>query len=220
MSNTLSHAEVRAFYDRFGMKQDRQPFEEDAIARLLEIGRFSTAQSVLEFGCGTGKAAVNILRNRLPASATYTGIDASSTMVGITRERLAPFGSRASVQQSDGAMQLPFANASFDRFLSSYVLDLLSEADIAQLVAEARRVLVPGGLLVVTSLTHGRRLHEKLIEQVWMTGFRIRPNLVGGCRPIRIHQFVPPHKGWTHLHNETVTQLGFCSELLVAERGD
>ena len=217
MPQTMSHAAVREFYDKFGMKQDRQPFEEDAIARLLELGRFDSAESVLEFCCGTGKAAVNILSNSLTSTATYTGIDASSTMVDITRERLMPFGPRATVQHSDGALTLPFAAASFDRFLSSYVLDLLSDADIGKLMAEAQRVLKPGGLLVVTSLTHGKALIERLVEGVWMTGFWVRPKLVGGCRPIRVNQFVDPN-AWTYRNHETITQLGFCSEILVAER--
>ena len=55
---TLSHEEAQRFYDRFGAKQDWQRFYEDrAISELVAHGALADAQSVVEFGCGTGRIA-------------------------------------------------------------------------------------------------------------------------------------------------------------------
>lgn len=56
MARTLSKNEARRYYDRFGAKQDQQGFYEDRpLGRLIELGKFSEAEHVLEFGCGTGR---------------------------------------------------------------------------------------------------------------------------------------------------------------------
>jgi ubiquinone/menaquinone biosynthesis C-methylase UbiE len=52
------------------------------------------------------------------------------------------------VELSDGSPRLPAGDGEYDRFVSTYVLDLLSAADTVDLLAEAHRVLRPGG-------THG-----------------------------------------------------------------
>jgi hypothetical protein len=51
---TLSHHEAKAFYDRFGARQDGQAFYEDgALQELVRHARFAHAREVVEFGCGT-----------------------------------------------------------------------------------------------------------------------------------------------------------------------
>ena len=60
----LKHSAARAFYDRFGKKQDCQSFYEDpALDELIAHASFEDARSVFEFGCGTGKFAARILEN-------------------------------------------------------------------------------------------------------------------------------------------------------------
>ena len=48
--------------------------------------------------------------------------------------------------------------SAFIRFVSNYVLDLLTAGDIADVLSEARRVLTAEGRLCVVSLTHGSTL--------------------------------------------------------------
>jgi SAM-dependent methyltransferase len=79
---TLSHAAARALYDRIGRWQDTQRFYEDeATADLIAHADLHQAQSVFEFGVGTGRLAARLLRDHLPATAHYLGIDISATMV-------------------------------------------------------------------------------------------------------------------------------------------
>ncbi len=215
---TISHRDARTFYNNFGIKQDVQPFEEKAITALLHYGDFYSAETILEFGCGTGKAARTLLKDYLPATATYLGIDASETMVAISAERMLPFQNRAQILQTAGPPTLPVANNSVDRLFSTYVLDLLHENDIHLFFSEAQRVLKAGGKLAVASLTHGNTIFGKAIEMLWMAGFTIRPKLVGGCRPIRLRPYLDSETKWVCDRNGTVTQLGFCSEILIATK--
>jgi SAM-dependent methyltransferase len=210
--------EVIAFYDRFGARQDRQGwYEEPALARLIAQGRFFAAGSVCEFGCGTGQLAARLLGGTLPAHARYLAVDASSTMVALARERLRPWAGRAEVRQSDGSLRVPGAVAPTERFLCTYVLDLLAEPDIAALLEEAARVLAPGGLLCVAGLTHGRGPLAGSVSRLWALLQRLHWPLVGGCRPLRVAPLLPPQR-WRILHDESVAAWGITSEVLVAER--
>ena len=113
-------------------------------------------------------------------------------------------------------MQLDAESNSFDRFLSTYVMDLLSEEDIESLIAEAHRVLIPNGLLGLVSLTAGFTLLTGLIEKLWSTIYRIRPSVVGGCRPISLEGFAKT--GWNIRHLQRIRSFAVPSEVLVAEK--
>ena len=215
---TLSHDEARAFYDRLGARQDSQAFYEDAATSIvLRHASFESARSVLEFGCGTGRFAATLLERYLPPDARYLGLDASNTMVGLAGRRLAEFGERAAVRLSDGSPKLAVADASVDRLVSNFVLDLLSAADIATLLEEAHRVLVPGGLLALVSLTRPFTPASRVVMAGWRLLFSLRPALVGGCRPIGLLERLPPPK-WAVRHHERVARFGIPAEVLVTKR--
>lgn len=210
----LSRDQARAFYDRFGAKQDLQRFYEDpAIDVLIEHADFEHAAAVIELGCGTGRLAETLLRTRVPAGATYLGIDISTTMIDLARKRLRPWKDRAEVRIGDDTLGLPAPDASRDRFVSTYVLDLLGEADIEVALREARRVLVPGGRLCLASLTFGRTAWSRAVSGVWRQIHDRHPMWVGGCRPLEL---VTRLEDWRVLHHEVVCAFGICTEVVVA----
>ncbi|MGI9050399.1 MAG: class I SAM-dependent methyltransferase [Rubrobacteraceae bacterium] len=215
---TLTVEEARAFYDGFGARQDRQGFYEDrALAILAEHAGFERAGAVLEFGCGTGRFAGRMMSEMLPVEACYLGLDISTTMVGLARERLRRWPERAEVVLSDGSNVLPVPDDGFDRFVSSYVFDLLGEQDIRATLEEADRVLSADGRLSLVSLTYGEGVLPGLVSSVWKQVHGLRPRLVGGCRPVRLTRFLSPNR-WRILHREIVTSFGVSSEVLVASR--
>lgn len=213
----LDPAAAQAYYDRFGKKQDSQGFYENpALDELIAHAGFEGSRHVFEFGCGTGKFAARLLGEHLPASADYLGCDVSPVMVGLAKDRLEAFGDRARVVLADGAIRFPLPGHSVDRVVCSYVLDLLSEADIGRFLSEAHRVLMPGGRLCIASLTRGVGLPSRIVASVWMSVFRLRPALVGGCRPILVRAFVDP-ENWRIVHRRVLTPCGVPSEVLVLE---
>ena len=136
-------------------------------------------------------------------------------MVGLARRRVARFGSRAEVRLTDGDPTLDAPAGSCDRFVSTYVLDLLSEEDIRAVISSARRLLRPGGLVALVSLTHGATASARLIERAWTAVHSRRPWLVGGCRPLSLQTYVCS-PDWIVRHWSRVTVSGITSEVLVA----
>lgn len=214
----MAQEEIRAFYNRFGTRQDRQGFYEDAATReLVAHAGFEKARAVFELGCGTGRFAEGLLARRLPEGAAYTGCDISSTMIDLARRRLKPFGGRVHVELTDGSLWLHRPDLAFDRFVSNYVLDLLPAEDITLLLQEAHRMLTPDGLLCLVSLTHGIAPLSRLVSQVWRHVHGWRPSLVGGCRPIELQAFVL-ERAWKVEYRNVVVACGIPSEILVARK--
>jgi len=215
---TLSHDEAKAFYDWFGAKQDSQRFYEDPpVADLITHADFDEAHSVFEFACGTGRLAERLLSDYLPSDCRYRAVDISSTMVRVAQERLAHWGERVTVEQNLGSMLVAAPDRSIDRFLASYLFDLLSEEDIRRLLSEAHRVLKPGGLLCTVGLTHGRSPSAKIGGLLWQGLYWLNPKLVGGCRAVAVREFLND-SGWTVRYNNVITRFGISSEVLVADR--
>ena len=212
----LNHEQAKAFYDRFGEKQDAQAFYEDAATEdLIDHAEFGDAHEVFEMGCGTGRFAESLLQHHLPLSAHYHGIDLSETMVELARKRLGAFDTRVRVTLSNGTMALDAHDSSIDRVITNYVLDLLSTEDIVAFLREASRVLTSDGRLCLVGLTPGRGVLAGLVSTVWKLLHRIRPQLVGGCRPLSLIDFLDQTK-WTILHRRVLMAYGISSEVIVA----
>jgi SAM-dependent methyltransferase len=213
----LSRNEARRFYDKFGAKQDRQGFYEDpAFDALIELGKFSEAQNVFEFGCGTGRLAATLLANHLPASAHYVGIDLSSTMVQLANDRLAPFGDRQEVILSDGGFEMTRFGGPFDRIVTTYVLDLLSPNDIQQFLAGAHSATSTRGLLCHAGLSKGTGAISMVTSSIWTLIHHVNPALVGGCRPLKLIDFLPPDQ-WRLVERRVVSGAGIPSEVIIVE---
>lgn len=209
---------LRKLYDALGLKQDRAArYEEPALEQLLEHGRFDTARSVFELGPGTGRFAANLLTNHLPKTATYTGVDFSATMVALTRERLKAFADRADIYQSDGSLSFGRSGASVDRFVANYVLDLLSEEDIHAALGEAERLLESGGLLCLTGLSYSPKPLARLKIGLWELVYQVKPEWLGGCRPLQVLKFLPQDVFQVEYHTVMIAA-ATPSEVVVAKK--
>jgi ubiquinone/menaquinone biosynthesis C-methylase UbiE len=214
----LSKEQAKRFYDWMGSKQDMQCFYEapaltDLIAHLEPAG----ARKVVEFGCGTGRLAEELLTRYLSPKVCYLGLDLSSTMVALAKNRMAHFGGRAAIQQTSGTTLLDLPDAAFNRFISTYVLDLLSEEDIDSLLSEAYRVLANGGLLGLVSLSQASQGLSRFVTWTWERLHRFSPMLVGGCRPIKVRPRLENLR-WKMRHRNVVTPFAIASEIVVAEK--
>jgi SAM-dependent methyltransferase len=104
-------------------------------------------EAFLDIGTGTGR----LLELVAPQAERALGVDMSRDMLALARARLAERGlaDRAAVRQAD-MYRLPFADASFDAVAMQMVLHYAEEPAAA--LAEAARVLRPGGTLLVADL--------------------------------------------------------------------
>jgi hypothetical protein len=56
-----------------------------------------------------------------------------------------------------------------------------------------------------------------VVSSAWSRLERLRPALVGGCRPLALAPLLSPER-WTVRHRAVIERLGIPSEVLVAER--
>lgn len=136
-------AKVRRVWDKSAPGYDRQIV-------LLEKIWFGGSREwlgarargrVLEVAVGTGRNLPFY-----PPEATVTGIELSPAMLAFARQRAADLGLEADLRTGD-AQALPFADAAFDTVVCA--LSLCTIPDPATAIGEMRRVLVPGGRLLL-----------------------------------------------------------------------
>lgn len=245
---TLSRSEARSVYDRFaetghaGGKDATSNYGGPAVLALLSLGGFSSVSSVLDYGCGQGKLAEVVLSGS-PNVKHWQGIDQSPNMVAKSRERLDPFGKRSSVDLLEGGdphdtLRLLRRSSSpsvvnddvplstrFDRFVSTYCLDLLSEPDLYAVLDVAQRALHPDrGLILLAGITQCRFsdvLRSPLVALttlVWSVVYAMFPHIVGGCRTQNLEPYLE-ERGWTVVNVTRTFPVGFpwmMSEVIAA----
>jgi arsenite methyltransferase len=99
---------------------------------------------VLDVGCGPGFYLAE-LAEQVGPTGSVTGVDASPQTLELARRRTQGRGN-VTLHQAD-ATALPVGDAGFDAALSVQVLEYVADPDAA--LVELRRVLRPGGRLVV-----------------------------------------------------------------------
>jgi ubiquinone/menaquinone biosynthesis C-methylase UbiE len=95
----------------------------------------------LEVAIGTG---LNL--PHYPADVRVTGVDLSPEMLAVAKVRAASIGRDVELKEGD-AQDLPFADSSFDTVVCTYAL--CSVPDEVQAISEMKRVLKPGGRLIL-----------------------------------------------------------------------
>jgi ubiquinone/menaquinone biosynthesis C-methylase UbiE len=131
---------------------------------LIEQAGIQPGHDVLEIGCGTGNLALRVKRRQPDASVT--GLDPDDLALARARRKAQRRG--LTVRLDLGyADELPYPDASQDRVLSSLMFHHLDDDGKAGALAEARRVLRPGGELHLLDFTDGqhRKLPERIREQ-------------------------------------------------------
>jgi ArsR family transcriptional regulator len=116
---------------------------EDAILDLLPTSRI---ERLLDIGTGTGQ----LLEFLAPRIGNGLGIDASRSMLALARTRLAKPGLAHVAVRLGDMYRMPLADAAFDVVVLQMVLHYAEDPIAA--VAEAARVLRPGGLAIIVDL--------------------------------------------------------------------
>ncbi len=153
------------------------PWLIDRVMRAEELGRFrarlipSARGRVLEVGVGSG---LNLPHYGSEARV-IVGVDPSAKLVELSRKRSVGHRVPVEILQAD-VMKLPFATASFDTVVSTWVM--CSVPDLARGLAEIRRVLAPGGQLVFVE--HGIS-PRPLVRTVQRGLTPIWKHVSGGC---------------------------------------
>ena len=148
-----------AEYDRWPWQAVWQRTEAPIILSWLGEGN---GHRLLDLGAGTG----SYLHRLDSAGFAGVGLDISAAMLAIAARRLR--GTRATLTVGD-ARHLPFKAATFARILMTRVLSHIDDA--TAVFGEARRILAPGGNLVLSDVDPA---HDYSHTELPFVGTKIR----------------------------------------------
>ncbi len=198
------YSQTAPLYDLWGAMA-----ESKARNKALALANIRDGESILEVAVGPGLLFQEILKANPDGS--NVGVDLTPAMLDKARAKAERLGAKNYELAVGDAYNLRFPDHQFDLLINSYMFDLLPEQDFPRVLAEFRRILKPGGRLVLINMTKG----EHWYLQLWESIYRLNPSWMGGCRGVLLAPGLQ-RAGFTDLHRETVSQLGFPSEILSA----
>lgn len=154
----------------------RWVFKEEAFRRnLIEQASIQPGMRLLDLGCGT--ATLTILVKQLYPAVDVVGIDGDPNVLAIARAKVQESGENISLDHGM-ADQLPYADCSFNRVLSSLVFHHLSKESKQLAFQEVYRVLKPGGELDIVDIgpphTYWTRFISKFMARLEETSDNIQ----------------------------------------------
>ena len=114
--------------------------------KFLEAAQIGASDRVLDVGCGTGTFVV-LLKAERPG-ATVVGLDGDPKALAIARRKASQGGLDIRFDENL-AYEMPYAEGSFDRAVSSLVFHHMTTDHKLGSLAEVYRVLAPGGLFLL-----------------------------------------------------------------------
>jgi SAM-dependent methyltransferase len=145
-------------------RRDLRPVE----ALLLERFREALAGSVLELGCGAGRLTGHLSQ----IARAVHGVDISPAMVAYCRKAYP----RATFAVGDLRELSGFQTGSYDAVVAPFnVIDVLDDRERVAALEEIRRIVVDGGLFVMSS--HNRAFEPRIPAsvRVWIGSPRTEP---------------------------------------------
>jgi demethylmenaquinone methyltransferase/2-methoxy-6-polyprenyl-1,4-benzoquinol methylase len=182
-----SKDQTKAFYNKISQVYDVLSERSEAPMRRagFELLKARIGESVLEIGFGTGHSLVALAKAVGPKGHVF-GLDLSDEMVKLAKASLAKSKllERARLRCGDAA-QLPYADDSMDGVFMSFTLELFDTPEIPKVLRECKRVLRPGGRIVVVGMSKEGG-HDPLIG-VFEWTHKHFPNFLD-CRPIYVRK--------------------------------
>lgn len=179
----LSRQETKALYDKISKVYDLLSERTEGPVREAGVRMLAPepGETILEIGFGTGHALVSLARAVGPAGKVH-GIDLSDGMKEVAKNLVRQEGLADRVELRSGdATALPFPAESMDAVFMSFTLELFDTPEIPLVLEQSKRVLKPGGRIVVVSMS--KEGEHGLVYEAYEWSHRHFPNYVD-CRPI------------------------------------
>lgn len=154
----------------------------DTFTNILTLGHIGTlrsmtidqaqlkpGESVLDVGCGTGGVTIPA-KQRVGKTGAASGIDPAPEMITVARKKA--MRAALEIDFRVGVIEsLPYADGSFDVVTSSLMMHHLPHELQLKGLSEVRRVLKPGGRLLIADMLRLRAsLHDRLFALLTLHG--------------------------------------------------
>jgi ubiquinone/menaquinone biosynthesis C-methylase UbiE len=173
--------------------------------KVLDLARLKPGESVLDVGCGTGTLAI-AARRRVGHDSNVFGIDASPEMIATAGKKAIKAGLEINFR-NESIEALPFPDGQFDAVLSTVMLHHLQRKVREAGIREIRRVLKPGGRVLIVDFAgtdrqtgllahlHRRHGHVSAAEVIALlkgAGLNVIENGAVGVRDLHFALAVTP----------------------------
>lgn len=151
----------------FTEKANRWEDPYDDIVQLADSGELNSKALILDLGCGAGRH-LRFLESR---KFQTVGMDIALNGLRAAKETQTNNKLAARLMQADMSVPLPYPTGCFDCVISVHVVFHNTRKKIQNTLAEAKRVLKPGGTILVTfNSTYSSRCGKgiKLEESTWL----------------------------------------------------
>ena len=133
------------------------------VERLVELCGLKSEGALLDIGSGQGRLAIGLVR-KIPDIRRYLGVDVDLSSVSWCRKYIAKYHSNFAFERIDiqnarynpsgqpitGAFRLPCQDGEFTVVFLYSVFTHMLTSDVAAYLSEIRRVLRPGGRVLMT----------------------------------------------------------------------
>lgn len=119
---------------------------DDFIVNLVPVLRKRESKRILDVGCGAGRNAIFLANEGFYVA----GLDISSTALKLALENADSANLKNCVFVRHDFLKLPFPNSQFDAVISCHSIENLSLSRIKRALNEMKRVMINGGLALVT----------------------------------------------------------------------
>lgn len=141
--------------------------------RMISSVRWSGAEQVLDVGCGNGLVLLAAAKHLVAGNGKATGIDIWNEMAGRQNAEalrrnaeIEDVADRVEAREAD-ARNMPFGNSAFDVIFASLSLHHAGGTHgIRQVAAEMKRVLKPGGAILIYDLYPATAIAERTLREL------------------------------------------------------
>jgi ubiquinone/menaquinone biosynthesis C-methylase UbiE len=175
---------------------DEMPHAQELRARSYELLAAQPGAAVVDVGCGAGRAVGELVERGVKA----VGVDPTEQMIDVARRRWSGADFRLA-----GAYGLPFREGVLDGYRADKVFHVLD--DPARALAEARRVLAPGGRVVLVGQDWDTFVIDSDAPELTRVIVHARADLVENPRVARRHRNLLLEAGFLEVSVEVHTGL-------------
>ena len=177
--------EIKKYYGWRASNYDAgSGFEVEHHLEALKLANIQKGQHILDVACGTGRATVGLAQEAGP-TGSVDALDLSDAMLDQARIKFKTIGMDDFVHFKQGnAKDLPYPDETFDLVYNGYMFDLIPLDGFLPILQEMKRVLKPGGKLVLVNMSKpdGRKT---FFETIYEKGWAVMP-----CRPVLMSSYL------------------------------